>query len=276
MIGGHSRRLVGGTVLLLLIASIGSGIPVAAAAGSTGMTIVPTETTADTGDRVAVDVIVANVDGGVGAWEGTLNLSDGSVADIVTVRLHGDPGLRTVDIAADNDSVRFDAALADTNDTGRVSIATVTLELTASGQTSLALGMDALGDEAGNSYQITETEDGTVATTDSLTGAETPTATDQPTSGDGSTGVVGGDESATENEQTETAPTATSQTSPTETQQPTTTQSGGTEQSTTTTDAPDTTASTTQTSTSTSAPGFTALVSLLALLLGTVLLLRRR
>lgn len=279
MIAGRDSRFVGGTVVLIAVVLAG-GVPTAVAAGSTGVAVTPAETTAATGDQVNVDIVVDDADGGVGAWEATVNLTDGTVADIVDVRLHGNPELRTVKIADDDDSVYFDSALADTNDTGRVAIATITIAVTDSGRTPVDLRVEALGDEQGESYSITRTVDGTVGTRNSsvVTDTSTPT-TATPTSDN--TGVVSGDDTPTGEPDTTVPdstpnterPTPTAEpTSPTETRTATPSQPSDDERSTTT----GAEASSTQTSVGVAAPGLTGLTSLVALLLGTVLLLRRR
>lgn len=284
----RKRRGAGWLVVLLLVSLVVT-VP-AAAAGTTSVSLTPTETTADAGERVAVDVVVDEASGGVGAWEVRLNLSDGGVADIVDVTLHGGPGLQTVDIAEDNNSVYFDAALANTDDTGPVTIATVTVELTAEGQTTLVPTIDALGDEEGDRYTVTETTGTTIATGESVTATPTPTATTAtpntptptPTDTDeDSSGVVGGDQTdagtvVTEQTATPTEPTATPTDDPgTRTVGGTTQSASPDERSASPTGYSETTDPPTEAGSGISAPGFTVVASLAALLLTVVLLGRR-
>lgn len=263
------RRHLGVVLTVLLVGSL----PVAAAAGTTAVTVTPNETVATPGDRVTVDVVVDEARGGVGAWEVHLNLSDGTVADIVDVTLHGDPGLRTIDIAENNDSVYFDAALADTDDAGSVTIATLTLEVTAEGKTRLDLTIDALGDEDGNRYTVGESTGATISTGDSAATevkmTETPTVTSTDTDGDESSGVVGGEDKHTESDVTGTTSVppeeATTRSTDGETKgnSPTATSNTAAEASPES-EAPSTT---TEMSSGISAPGFTAASVLVALIL---------
>jgi hypothetical protein len=68
------------------------------------------------------------------------------------------------------------AALANTSDTGSVTIATVTITGDATGEAGLSLSVDALGTEAGNSYVVTEASGGTLT----VNGAD-PSPTPEPT-----------------------------------------------------------------------------------------------
>lgn len=154
------------TVATLVVASAVTGaiaIP-AVAAGATDVSIAPQQPTLSTGEKVTVNVVVENADNGVGAWSGTVNVTSGDVADITAANLQGNPSdaVSTVDIASDNNSVYFDAALADTNDTGAVDIVSITLTATGEGETALDLSMSALGDEQGSSYTIDTVADGSL------------------------------------------------------------------------------------------------------------------
>lgn len=156
----HSDSLAvfSGIVLIALTVAVA---PVAGAT-TTSVVISPANTDIEVGETTTVSVVVDQVDGGVGAWAGTLNVTGDSAIKIRGVQLHGDPGLRTVNISDSNESVYFDGALADTNQSGSVAIVSVTLEATATGESGLDLTMEAVGDERGNSYTITETVDGQV------------------------------------------------------------------------------------------------------------------
>lgn len=200
-----------GLLACLLLTAAVTGV---AAAGTTAVSLEPAETTAAVGETVAFDVVVENADGGVGAWEATVNLTDGAVAEIAAVRLHGNPGLRTVEIAADNDSVYFDGALANTDDTGAVTIATVELEVTGAGDTGVDLAIEALGDESGNSYTVSRTDGGTLASTSgtSADGTTTADSTEERSTATAADESGTTDESAADTESSEstaTEPTAT-------------------------------------------------------------------
>lgn len=269
--------------VVLAVVFLPVSVPVTAA-GTTSLTVSPTEQTASTGDTLTFDIVVENASGGVGAWEGTLNLTDGDVADITGVTLHGDPGLSTVEIAADNDSVYFDGALADTNNTGPVAIVTVSIELTAEGQTTLDLRMDALGDEQGDSYTVAGVTDARAATgeiTETPTASPTPTPT--PTGTDDDSASMTGDEDATDTAggQAETDATANDEDTTTRTRTATTDATDTGDESTDGTESTETAAGTTAASSTAtpnqqSAPGFTGVTALLAVCLSVAVLLRRR
>jgi hypothetical protein len=284
---------VGSTMILtlLVVLSLSVSISPALAAGETTVTISPEEATAEAGDRVTFDIVVDNVDGGVGAWKLRLNLSDGTVADIVDVSLNGDPGLSTVDIAEDKDSVYLDAALADTEDTGSVTIATVTVELSVDGQTRIVPDLESLGDEQGSSYTVTDVSGAVLATGEvvataspTVTPSSSPTSspTESGTDNGVSTGIYGDDETETDAEDTESAtPTMTD---PTES--PTAVTDQPTNSATTTTEAGESTTGTatersaaqspSEGNSDISAPGFTGLGALFAVTLSVALLIRRR
>lgn len=269
-------------VLLVLVVTA-VAIPVSAA-GPTQVSVRPTQATASVGETLTFDIVVEEVSGGVGAWEATLNLTDGRVADITEVTLRGDPDLHTVDIAADNDSVYFDAALANTSDTGSVTIVTVTITVTGSGETTLDLRVGALGDEAGNSYSVTGITDATLsvgtdnntgdsggagtAGTDSDIGTNTPSDTDNEEQTTQAT-----HESTTQTEtSTPGEPTATPGT-----ETPSTATATATATSTPTSTATTTTLPPTRTSPGTDAtsPGFTSVGAVLAVaFVGGILLWR--
>lgn len=279
----HSHTVL---LTLLVVLSLSVTVSPAVAASDTSVSITPGETTADVGKEVTFDVVVDNADGGVGAWEVVLNLSDGTVADIVDVTLHGDPGLSTVEVADDNDSVYFDAALADTNDTGSVRIATVTVELSAEGQTRIVPTVEALGDEQGSSYVVTGVSDAVFATGEVVM-TPTPSPTFSPTQSptenadDGAdTGVYGDDATETSTETTEPTAAADPTDSPTSvTDQPTGSEPTPTERTqSVTTSATEESSSQSPTggNSDISAPGFTGLGALIAVVLSVVLLVRRR
>jgi len=104
------------------------------------------------------DVVVDNADGGVGAYELTVSLDNSSVASVTDVELGGGPDAKTqnVTFADDGSSVSVSAALANTSDTGSVTIASVTVEGVAEGSSDLSVDVQALGNEEGDSYTITD------------------------------------------------------------------------------------------------------------------------
>ena len=63
--------------------------------------------------------------------------------------------------ATDSSSVNVEAAQADTDDSGSVTFLTVTVQGESAGTSDLSVAVNALGDEAGESYDVTSTTDAT-------------------------------------------------------------------------------------------------------------------
>jgi PKD repeat protein len=174
------KRLVAG-VLVGLLAGALLGTGAVAGATATAVSLDPATTTVDAGDAATFDVVVESVDGGVGAYTATVALDDGSVAEITDIELQGSPGLSDVSIADDGSSATINAALMNTADGGSVTVATVTVQGTAPGQTPVAIDVSALGDEAGESYEVTGIQDATLSV--SAPPAEQPEVTVTQTPG---------------------------------------------------------------------------------------------
>jgi hypothetical protein len=133
---------------------------------STDVRLDPTSETTDGSGETAFDVLVENATGGVGAHTTTVSVADPDVAAITNVTLRGDPGQSAVDIAANNSSVTIDAALMDTDDSGVVTIATITVEANSSGTTGVGLDVSALGNETGSPYEVTDASGATLTVRD--------------------------------------------------------------------------------------------------------------
>jgi hypothetical protein len=129
----------------------------AAVAGDTTVQLQPATATVDEGANRTLSVVVPRTDGGVGAVSGRITVVQSEHAEIVDFAFAGDPGVQNV--TSDGDTVRFEAAIMDTAQTGRVTIAEVTVRGTREGTTDLALSVDALGDEAGDPYDVGGTPD---------------------------------------------------------------------------------------------------------------------
>ncbi|WP_418285062.1 PKD domain-containing protein [Halorubrum sp. DTA46] len=127
-----------------------------ASASETSVSLSPQSAEVVAGNTETYDVVVDSADGGVGAYELTVSLDDASVASITDVTIAGNPGLTNVNYAEDNSSVTIRAALMDTDDTGSVSIASITVEGTAEGSSDISLDVQALGNEDGESYTVTD------------------------------------------------------------------------------------------------------------------------
>lgn len=139
----------------------------AAVAGDTTVRLQPATATVDEGSNRTLAVVVPRTDGGVGAVSGRLTVAQSEYAEIADFEFAGDPGVRNVTNAGD--TVHFEAAIMDTAQTGAVTIAEVTVRGTREGTTDLALAIDALGDEAGDPYDVGGTPDTALTVNNSRT-----------------------------------------------------------------------------------------------------------
>ena len=170
-----------------------TGASVTVTEKSSSVSLSPTNSEIAVDDTATYDVVVDDADGGVGAYTATVSLDDASIAAITDVELYGDPAEQTsnVDIAGDGSSVAIDAALMDTDDTGEVVVATVTVEGVAAGSADLDVSVTALGDEGGNNYAITGTNGASITVTEVTVGDFADPVTD--TDGDGEYEDINGD-----------------------------------------------------------------------------------
>lgn len=147
----------------LMVVSVFAGAFVvpAAAAGTTDVTLDPVDESISVGGTHTYEVVVENAQNGVGSYGMDVSLADGSVATITSVTAEGTTNDENR-IAADGDSARIAAVEADTEDTGRVVVATITVEGDADGTTTLELSNVELGDESENDYTIGEVTDATL------------------------------------------------------------------------------------------------------------------
>jgi hypothetical protein len=173
MRGTHRRNPRPVRIAALVAVALLVAAPVLAA-GTTTVTV-RGDDRASVSETVTVDVVVTAADGGVGAQDLTVELSDPTVASITGAEASGDPGLETVEVADDGSSVRVRAALMNTSDSGTVTLATVTVRGESAGETRLSPSVNELGDESGVAYE-TET-DGANLTVEPATTPPTDTAT---------------------------------------------------------------------------------------------------
>jgi hypothetical protein len=118
---------------------------------------------ADGDDEIATsgtntyDIVVEGVDNGVGAFDLTITSSDTGVATItdasITASASGQDDT-TSETSVSDGSATLEAALRDTDDTGSVTIGTVTLTGQGAGTTDVEVSVDAIGDESGQSYTV--------------------------------------------------------------------------------------------------------------------------
>jgi hypothetical protein len=152
-----SARSIGSALLagLVALAVVSSTFAVVgAAAGETTLDLTTTDDRIATGETTTYDVAVASADGGVGAYELEVELGDATVGSVVNVEPHGDPGWTDIEIADDGSRASITAAGADTDQTGAVTIVSVTVQGDDAGSTGLDLVVDALGDEQGDGYDV--------------------------------------------------------------------------------------------------------------------------
>jgi len=141
-----------------------STIGVAAAAGTTDIGVTAERDALTSGETTTVEVVVEDADGGVGALNATVTLSNPDIASVENVTIHGDPRLER--ITERDDGVGLSAALADTDDVGSVTVATVVLRAEQPGQTSVDLDVRALGDEDGAAYSVGNIDRPTITVND--------------------------------------------------------------------------------------------------------------
>lgn len=124
--------------------------------GDTSVSVQPSTAKTPRNTTKTFEVVVDSANGGVGAVESQVLLSNNSVGQITNISLKGEPGLSNVTIADDGSSAYFDGALMDTPDSGSVTIATVTVRGNSAGDTAVDLQIEALGNESGVAYTVTE------------------------------------------------------------------------------------------------------------------------
>jgi hypothetical protein len=160
-----ATRRAARTAVPVLVAGLAVLASVTAAAGAAGETAVglssPTAEVAP-GETTTFDVVVRDASGGVGAYTANVTIANPEVASIASVEVRGDPGRRNVSVAPGGASVRIEAVLMDTSDTGSVTIATVTVEGETAGTSAVSLALPELGDEEGTAYAVTDASDATL------------------------------------------------------------------------------------------------------------------
>jgi hypothetical protein len=192
-------RLCAVAAALALLASAPALVAVpAAGAGDTDVHLRTGVDRLGVGERTAVEVVVADVDGGVGAYDVTLSVADGG-AIITDVAVAENADLTRVDVAEDGSSAHLVVALMETPDTGTATIATASVEGTSAGRSDLDASVTELADESGETYDV-QTVEGTpltvVGDTTTPRGPSTPAATAD--SSDRTSGSAGAADAPTE------------------------------------------------------------------------------
>ena len=176
-------------VLGVLVLLIGAAAPVAFAQQNDGVTIGfdPVQQSADVGDTVTYEIVVQNADT-VGAAEADIELTDPSVATITDITLSGtDPAsnpLAAATVGPDGETATFAAAYGNDPLEGNgsdITVATVTVEGTAAGETDLQLSDVAVGNDVGASYTAASGNDATLTIGDAQQPTTGEPTTEQPT-----------------------------------------------------------------------------------------------
>jgi len=148
------------------------------------------------GETTTVDLVARNVSGGVGAFEATVGLGNGSVATVTDVHLVHGSYLANVSTGPANASATVRALGMDTADAGIVTLATLTIRIEAPGRTHVGVASADVGTEAGFEYPLS-VENGTLSATalDPVVGDSPPTDPDgdgvyEDVNGDGEVNVV--------------------------------------------------------------------------------------
>ncbi|REA03823.1 hypothetical protein DEQ92_12000 [Haloferax sp. Atlit-6N] len=141
--------------LLLLVFALAVAPGVSAAAGSTDVALEPTGQTVTNGEAATFDVVVTNASGGVGAANISFSVANDTAAITQVAFSHEAAEVNTT-YASDNSSATLAGYGLDTNQTGQVVVATVTVEgnATSTAETMVTPEVNALGDEDGNDYSI--------------------------------------------------------------------------------------------------------------------------
>ncbi|WP_115864848.1 outer membrane protein assembly factor BamB family protein [Halorussus litoreus] len=137
------------------------------------------------GSKRTYEIVVADPGKGVGSSALSLSVANGSVADVVSAAVSGDPDVTDVSPVGDGaDRVEIRTAAADLEGGRDTVIATVTVRGERDGTTDLALRVQSLGSPAGDAYAVTGSPDATLAVTggsDDESGE--PTTEDDTTAG---------------------------------------------------------------------------------------------
>ncbi|QCC47509.1 PKD domain-containing protein [Halobellus limi] len=123
----------------------------------TSVSLQPSTATVDTGETTTYDVVADSASEGVGAYNFTVSVADTSVASITDAEALANASTTDVSVASDGSSVEVVGAMADTSDTGSVTIGNVTVEGVDPGNSAVGLSVEALGTQAGDGYEVTDT-----------------------------------------------------------------------------------------------------------------------
>lgn len=162
---------------------------------STAVSLSPDEDLVAVNGTTTFDVVVQDADGGVGAYSLTVS-ADGEAATIENVSVD-ESALSDVAVSADGTSATVDAALLDTEQSGSVTVATVTVAGVADGEAEVGLDVDSLGTESGDAYEVTAETGAALTVSELVVGSSEQPALDpdgddvyEDVNGDGNVTVV--------------------------------------------------------------------------------------
>jgi hypothetical protein len=138
--------------------TVGGVESAARTAGSTGVrlslgTRIP-EDPIVVGENVTARVVVTNASHGVGSYDVTVTSERTTVAEVVGVRPLGEPDRNVTTVGPSSATVS--GIGADTRNGSGVVVVAVTLRTVGNGTTALSLSVDAVGDETGRAYDVTD------------------------------------------------------------------------------------------------------------------------
>ena len=182
----NRRSILSVALATLVLLSAGTAVTfTASAAGSTTVSLSPSDQRVESGNTTTYEIVVENTDNGIGTTNANVTIADPSVGKITDLTIAGEAANQDVDIADDGSSVSFDAiyfgsALSD--DPNGVTVATVTVEGTAAaGSSDLSLDVTEISDAAGEVYEVTSSEGATLTVGEQRTATATESSTATPT-----------------------------------------------------------------------------------------------
>jgi len=167
-------------ILLVALLTVGAGAA-AGTTGTVGVQLDPGTSSIENGSMTTLDLVVTNTEGGVGAFDISISITDNSVVGIENHTVSGNPALANAEYQNDNTSLRVTASGLNTIDRGEVTIVQVTIRGTHVGTTQVNMSVTALGNESGDRYDIGEVRPATVSVESESGTSPTPTSTTTPT-----------------------------------------------------------------------------------------------
>jgi uncharacterized membrane protein len=152
-------------VVAALVVSIGA-TGVALGATETEVSITPASQEIGVGETTTFDIVVVATEDGIGVAGGQIELTDPSVATITDVSVAADVPPQFKTELADGNSAAFEFFGGTLQGAADVTVATVTVEGTAEGQTGIVLSDDIdVGDIPGSDYTVTGVNGATLTVT---------------------------------------------------------------------------------------------------------------